>query len=296
MNIVGNRKIFYTISCTLFLVSIIALLVFGLKLGIDFTGGSILSVEYTGTGRSSIGEILKRLAPLNLGEVRVQPTGDRGITIRLKHIDEPTHQSVIAALGSGVMEREFTTVGPTIGQELKQKSGLAVILVILLIVIYIAWAFRRVSKPVASWKYGATTVVALFHDVIIPAGFFAIAGHFFGFEVDTLIVTAILTILGFSVHDTIVVFDRIRENLKKLGEKRDFAAIVNQSVAETMTRSINTSLTVVLALVAVYIFGGDTTRIFSLTLIIGIIVGTYSSIFIASPLLVTWNQFSRRKS
>lgn len=191
------------------------------------------------------------------------------------------------------MERRFDTIGPTIGQELRTKSLIAIALVILLIVSYIAFAFRSVSQPLASWKYGATTVVALIHDVIIPAGFFAVAGRFLGFEVDTLFVTAVLTILGFSVHDTIVVFDRIRENLKRPSFRGDFEALVNQSVRETLVRSLNTSLTVILALAAVYFFGGVSTKVFSVTLIVGIVVGTYSSIFIASPLLVTWNNFRR---
>ena len=232
---------------------------------------------------------------LNLGELRLQPTEERGLLIRLRHIDELAHQAMLAALGGSVIEKRFDTIGPTIGKELARKSLWAVALAILLIVLYIAWAFRKVSLPIESWKYGATAVIALVHDVIIPAGFFALAGRFYGFEVDTLFVTAILTILGFSVHDTIVVFDRIRENLKKRGFQGDFGALVNQSVRETLVRSINTSLTVVLAMAAVYLFGGATTRIFSLTLIIGIIAGTYSSIFIASPLLVTWHQLQSSK-
>ncbi len=295
MNIVAHRNIFYTISTLLFVVSIGAVFLFGLRLGIDFTGGSLLGIEYPDSTRPSSDEIVKAIAPFDLGEARIQPTGEKGFLIRLKHIDEPTHQAILSSLGSKARELEFTTVGPTIGSELRQKSGLAVVLVILLIVIYIAWAFRKVSEPIASWKYGATTIVALVHDIVIPAGFFAVAGHYLGYEVDTLFVTAILTILGFSVHDTIVVFDRIRENLKKYGQNLDFSTIVSKSVAETIVRSLNTSCTVVLALLAVYLFGGETTKVFSLTLIIGIAIGTYSSISIASPLLVTWHEMKKSK-
>lgn len=295
MDIVANRKIFYAVSGCLFLASIVFVLVFGLRFGIDFTGGSILEVAFSGVPRPSVEELNSRVAPLNLGDVRLQPTGDNGLIVRLRHISEPEHQSLLRAFGTGAAEQRFDTVGPTIGRELRTRSLIAVILVILLIVIYIAFAFRKVSKPVQSWKYGATTVIALFHDVIIPIGFFALMGRLFGFEVDTLFVTAVLTILGFSVHDTIVVFDRIRENLKRNPQGKDFASLVNQSVHETFTRSINTSLTVILALAAVYFFGGETTRIFSLTLIVGIIVGTYSSIFIASPLLVTWHQYREER-
>jgi len=295
MNIVAHRNIFYTISAVLFIVSIGAVLLFGLRLGIDFTGGSLLGIEYPNSIRPEAGEIEKTIAVLSLGDVRIQPTGEKGFLIRLKHIDEPTHQAILSSLGSEARELEFTTVGPTIGNELRQKSGLAVVLVILLIVIYIAWAFRKVSEPIASWKYGVTTIVALVHDIVIPAGVFAIAGHYLGYEVDTLFVTAILTILGFSVHDTIVVFDRIRENLRKSGQNLDFSTIVSRSIRETIVRSLNTSCTVVLALLAVYLFGGETTKVFSLTLIIGIVIGTYSSISIASPLLVTWHEMKKSK-
>ena len=302
MNIIGKRKIFYALSGVLLLASISSVMFWGLRLGIDFSGGSILEVEFSNS-RPASGEIAERITALNLGEVRLQPASARGLLVRTRHIDEAEHQMILQTLGPEVREIRFDTVGPVIGKELQRRSLWAILLVILLIVSYIAFAFRKVSEPailgraagLASWKYGMTTVVALIHDVIIPAGFFAVAGRFFGFEVDTLFVTAILTILGFSVHDTIVVFDRIRENLKKRSFPGDFQTLVNQSVNETLVRSINTSLTVVLALAAVYFFGGASTRVFSLTLIIGIIVGTYSSIFIASPLLVTWHQLQRKR-
>lgn len=305
MNIIANRRIFYSLSGALILASIAAIIFWGLKFGIDFTGGSILELEFKGQ-RPSVDALTARTQDLNFGDIRFQPSGDRGVIIRMRHISETEHQELLNRLGNGnsqdpnrpelapqITEKRFDTIGPTIGSELQRKSVVSIILVILLIVSYIAFAFRKVSLPVESWKYGVTTIVALLHDVIIPTGFFAVAGRFYGFEVDTLFVTAVLTILGFSVHDTIVVFDRVRENLKKSLGNTDFAALVNQSVNETFTRSINTSLTVVLALAAVYFFGGESTKVFSLTLIVGIIVGTYSSIFIASPLLVTWRQWKR---
>ncbi len=295
MNIVGHRKVFYIFSVTLLIASVAAIGFWGLRLGIDFTGGSLLEVEFR-TERPAVPELKKSTNPLDLGEIRFQPIGERGLFIRLRHITEAEHQAILLALGrvEGVLEKRFNTVGPTIGRELAQKSLLALGLVILLIVSYIAWAFRKVSAPVASWKYGLATVVALVHDVIIPTGIFALAGHLAGYEVDTLFVTALLTILGFSVHDTIVVFDRIRENLRRRGASEDFGSLVNTSIGQTFARSLNTSLTVVLALLAVYLFGGETTRVFALTLIIGIVIGTYSSIFIASPLLVTWHQWQKR--
>lgn len=305
MNIVGKRKIFYACSGIVMLASIIALGVFGLHFGIDFTGGSILEVEFA-KNRPTVEAVRLALEPLELGAVVIQPTGERGFLLRFSHIDETKHQAILLGLdgiaegGAGddaaVTERRFDTIGPTIGRELRQRSLLAVGLVILLIVSYIAFAFRKVSAPVASWKYGIITVVALLHDVIIPTGLFAVLGKFAGYEVDTLFVTAVLTILGFSVHDTIVVFDRVRENLKRESPRPElFPEVVNRSVNETFTRSINTSLTVMLALAGVYLFGGESTRIFSLTLIIGIIIGTYSSIFIASPLLATWYQWDAKR-
>ena len=308
MNIVGHRNVFYAISGFLVLASLTAIAAFGLPLGIDFTGGSLLEVEFR-DARPEVGELSSRLTALNLGEIRFQPTGERGVIIRARHVDESTHQEILRRLSNPqpgtrdpetISEKRFDTIGPVIGRELARKSAMAIILVLLLIVAYIAWAFRAVSLPVArkgeprtlaSWKYGLVTVVALLHDILIPAGFFALAGRLAGFEVDALFVTALLTILGFSVHDTIVVFDRIRENLKRRASTAEFGTVVNQSVGQTFTRSVNTSVTVLLALTVISIYGGTTTRAFSLTLLTGILAGTYSSIFIASPLLVTWHNF-----
>lgn len=290
MNIVGHRKIFYVLSGALMLGAALSIIVFGLHLGIDFTGGSLVEVEFTGPRPSADDLVLRLMSVFGSAEsgIRLQPSGERGLIIRLRHISEAEHRSLLGTLGGGVVEKNFDTIGPAIGAELERDSLVAIVLVIVLIVSYVAFAFRKVSAPVASWKYGVATVAALAHDVLIPTGLFALGGRLYGVEADALFVTAILTILGFSVHDTIVVFDRIRENLKKSNSRADFGAIVNQSVNETFTRSINTSLTVALAMIAVYLFGGVTTRVFSLTLVVGVIVGTYSSIFIASPLLVTW--------
>ena len=172
---------------------------------------------------------------------------------------------------------------------------MAVVLALVFIILYVAWAFRHVSKPVSSWKYGVAAIVALFHDVVIPLGIFSALGHFKGVEIDTLFITAILTILGFSVHDTIVVFDRIRENLRKLKQSEQFDVTVNRSINETLARSINTSFTVLLVLLAVFFWGGETTHYFTLALMLGVIFGTYSSIFIASPVVVIWNRISSGK-
>jgi len=180
-------------------------------------------------------------------------------------------------------------------KSLKIKALEAILAVLAAIILYIAWAFRKVSDPVSSWKYGVTAIVALAHDVIIPTGIFVLLGHFMNVELDILFVTALLTILGFSVNDTIVVFDRTRENLARDHHKHDFEFIVNKSVNETIRRSINTSLTTFVVLLAIYLFGGETIKNFILALMLGVVVGTYSSIFLASPLLVVWEKFSRRR-
>jgi preprotein translocase subunit SecF len=190
--------------------------------------------------------------------------------------------------------KSFDSVGPVLGAEALRKAYVSILLVLAGIVLFITFAFRKVSEPVSSWKYGLTAVIALAHDVIVPAGVFAVLGHFAGYEVDTLFVTALLVVLGFSVHDTIVVFDRVRENLKNSGTLKPFAEIVGDSISQTFVRSINTSMTTLLALVILYIFGGSGTEHFSLVLIIGIAIGTYSSIFIGSPLLVTLQKWSNK--
>ena len=288
LNIIGKRKIYYIISGVFIVASAVALLLWGLKFGIDFKGGSILEVAYPANGRPEISVINDSLKPLNLSDLKISPVGNNGVNFRFSETDEATHQEVIKALKSNaVEERRFSSIGPTIGTELKQKSINAIIIVLLGISLYIAWAFRKVSQPLSSWRYGLATLLALFHDLIIPIGLFAYLGRFYGVEVGTNFVVALLVILGFSVHDTIVVFDRIRENLKRYSSL-DFTSLVNQSVNETLVRSLNTSFTVLLTLLALYVFGGESLKYFILALMVGIFSGTYSSIFIASPLLVSW--------
>ncbi|QQG45401.1 MAG: protein translocase subunit SecF [Candidatus Sungiibacteriota bacterium] len=294
MDIIGKKYVFLTLSATLLVVSFVAIGLWGLRLGLDFTGGSLLEVEYQ-NDRPAVEEIKKSLESLSLGTLAVQPTGEKGMILRFKDINESLHQEILTKLGPGAKEFRFDSIGPTIGRELKQKSIMALGFAVLAIILYIAWAFRKVSKPVSSWKYGITAVIALVHDVSIPTGVFALLGHVRGVEIDPLFITALLTILGFSVHDTIVVFDRTRENLHKLKAMEPFEVTVNRSVNETLSRSINTSFTVLLVLLAIFFLGGETTRYFSLALMLGIIFGTYSSIFVASPLLVIWQKFSLKK-
>ena len=287
IDIIGKKKIYYAISAVFIVASIMALLLWGLRFGIDFKGGSILEVAYSDNERPETNQIIDSLKPLKLNDLRISPVGDNGVNFRFRETDETTHQEIMKILGGNIEERRFSSIGPTIGTELKQKSIKAIIIVLFGISLYIAWAFRTVSRPLSSWRYGVVTLLALFHDLVIPVGLFAFLGHFYGVEVGTNFIVALLVILGFSVHDTIVVFDRIRENLKRYASL-DFGLLVNQSVNETLVRSINTSFTVLLTLLALYVFGGEILRYFILALMVGIFSGTYSSIFIASPLLVSW--------
>lgn len=301
MNIIGHKYKYLTFSGILIFGSIACLLVWGLNVGIDFTGGSLMEVEFTQGTVPTVDNVKEVLVPLKLGDIIVQPIGDKGMILRFRDVDEQTHQQILMAFGGlegpkETIERKFDTIGPTVGKELRSKSFAAIGLTALGIVLYLAWAFRHVSKPVASWKYGVVAVSAFIHDVTIPLGVFAVLGHFYGVAIDSLFITALLTVMGFSVHDTIVIFDRIRENLAKLKHAEPYEDTVNKSVNETISRSINTSLTVLMVLLAVFIFGGETTRYFALALTVGIIFGTYSSIFVASPLLVIWEQSMRKKS
>ena len=293
MFIVNNRKKFYAISAVLVGASIVALTIWGLNLSIDFKGGAIVEISYP-DGRPAVAEIEKNLEKLNLGEHSIRPVGETGFLIRTRELEGLERADLLKALSDNgakkIIEERFDSVGPLLGKEAVRKSLFSIIFVIICIVLFITFAFRKVSEPVASWKYGLITVLALVHDVLIPAGVFAVLGHFQGVEVDTLFVTALLVVLGFSVHDTIVVFDRVRENLKVNREthsKKPFEQIVGESINQTFVRSINTSLTTILVLIVLFFVGADTTKLFSLALIIGITAGTYSSIFIGSTLLVT---------
>ena len=284
-NFIKYRRAYYIFSGILILLSLVSLVVYKLKPGIDLAGGSILELNFKDI-RPSNQDIETRLSQFNLGEVVVQPTGDKGVIIRTVAMSEETHQEILKKF-ENAEERHFESIGPTIGNELKQKTKVALILALLAIATYIAFAFRRISRPVPSWKYGIATIIALFHDILIPLGVFAYLGKMYNVEITIPIIAAILTILGFSVHDTIVIFDRIRENLLKRSSL-PFEEIVDLSLNQTLGRSINTVLTVLFVVLAIFFFGGETLKYFSLALIIGIISGAYSSIFIAPPLLISW--------
>ena len=289
MNIKNNQSILFVLPIVLSVFAIGAIVTWGLKPGIDLAGGSMLQVSYD--TRPVIEDVNKKLVELSYGEIRIQPSNDTDFILRQKELTDEEKKKlmeILATFGT-VREVQFNSVGPTIGEEIVRKSWWAIALVSLSIIAFIAFAFRHVSKPIASWKYGIVAIITLLHDILIPTGLFAYLGYARGAEIGVFFIVAILTTLGISINDTIVVFDRIRENLRLNEERKTsetFADLVWKSIFQTMARSINTSLTVIIMLVALFILGPDSTKDFSLTLIIGMVAGTYSSIFLASPLLV----------
>lgn len=284
MFIIKYRKIFLGISAVFISLSVAAIVFWGINFGIDFRGGSQLEVVYEGARPEKI-DIENSIKELALGDVLIQPVGDNGYSLKTRDISDSEKESIIASLGDGVSESSFTSVGPSVGAELVRKSIVSFILVALGIILWIAYSFRKVSKPVSSWKYGLIAVTALVHDVIIATGFFALFSNLMGKDADTLFIVAILTVLGLSVSDTIVVFDRIRENIRHM-QSRPFEEIVGNSLNQVYTRSIITSLTTILVLLSLVFFGPSSTKLFAITLAVGMVFGTYSSIFFASPLLV----------
>jgi preprotein translocase subunit SecF len=300
MFIIKYKKVFFFISGLLTLLALASMVYFRpWNIGIEFKGGTILEVGYP-EGRPDIDTLKARLEQLEWTGTMVQATGEDGYIIRTKSLSELERQQLMGVVSENgsihIEERRFNSVGPTIGAELRNKAGLAMGIVILAIILYIAFAFRHVSLPVSSWVYGFVAIVALVHDVIIPAGVYVALGHYFiDVQIDVLFITAILTILGFSVHDTIVVFDRTRENLR-LRTWKEFDVTVGRSVEQTYVRSINTSMTVLLVILMLYFFGGETTKNFALTLAIGVTTGTFSSIFLASPLLVQIADWQERRA
>ncbi|HLD21138.1 MAG TPA: protein translocase subunit SecF [Patescibacteria group bacterium] len=293
-NIVSHRTIFFALSGALVVLSFLAVPVLGLRLGIDFTGGSLLEVTTTQT--VDVESLRSSMRDQGYPALSIQSSGENTVLIRTESLTESEHQTLLVALGEnldGLQEQRFDSIGPVIGQELRRTAVTGVFITLLLIGLYIAWSFRKVSEPIASWKYGILTIVAAFHDVIITVGVFVVFGALFGWEMGAAFIAAILTILGYSINDTVVVFDRTRENLAKhIGN--NFEETVERSIKQTLTRSFNTSFTTILALLAIFLFGGESTRPFALALMIGIGVGTYSSIFLASPLLVSWEHWANR--
>jgi preprotein translocase subunit SecF len=303
MFIVNNRKFFFVLATILMLSSALAVWRFGFNLGIDFKGGSLLEVSYQ-TARPELEATKAELDTLNLGNYILTPSGELNYILKTRDLSPAEKVVVLSAFqnlpaqagdsANPAKEERFNSIGPVVGSQLKTKAMTAIIVVIICIVLFITFAFRKVSKPVASWKYGLATIIALAHDVVIPTGVFVTWIHFHGGEIDLLFVTALLAILGYSVHDTIVVFDRVRENLRTAHGNEPFIETVGKSVTQTFGRSINTSLTIFLSLVALYFIGGESTKDFAFVLLVGVIAGTYSSIFVASPLLVTLERLQKK--
>ncbi len=282
------KWLYFAISLLVLIPGAFSLLRYGLRLSIDFTGGTLLEVQ------SSPADFIKIAKDQNLELSSVQPSQEGIYLLRFKHLDKDQNEKFKQALGKDAVEKRYESVGPTVSRELTQRAFLAVIAASLAITAYVAWSFRHVPKAYSSWKFGVSAVIALLHDAFVVVGLFSLLGHFYGVEIDALFVTALLTVIGFSVHDTIVVFDRVRENLPKM-PKQSFSDVVDFSLGETLVRSLNTSLTVVLTLTALLLFGGQSIRWFVVALLVGIVSGTYSSIFNAAPLLVMWETHKSRK-
>jgi preprotein translocase subunit SecF len=295
MFILRFKKLFFALAILLVVGSLAGIITKGFNWGVDFTGGSIVEIEYSETIPTQ--ELVAATVKSSIPDATVQQVGDKGFMIRTTELTQDAKDKLLKDIKSTgeFTEKKFTTIGPAVGKELRTKSIVSIILISLAITLFVAFAFRSISKPVASWKYGIIVIAVLLHDIIVPAGFFAWSG----IQVDTLFVVGVLTILGVSVNDTIVVFDRIRENLKKYHQGKNalpFADIVGKSISETFTRSLMTSLTVLLALLALVVFGPESVKTLSLTMLLGMFFGTYSSIFIAAPLLVVWNNWQNKKT
>lgn len=299
MYIVRHRTLFFWITGIILAAALGSSFIFGLPLGIDFSGGSLMQIGYP-NGVPPIETIEKQVSIVPLGPVSVRASGENAVSIRMRTMTPTEHEAVFASLSSNASTTElsYTSVGPALGSQFANKALWAILAVVLVIALYIAFAFRKVSRPVSSWYYGLAVIAILAHDLVIPAGFYAVLAHFTNAQVDALFITALLALLGYSVNDTIIIFDRVREHLahnEKTNTKESFEVTVGKSIDETMTRSINMSLTVVLALGALVLFGAAATRDFSLVMLVGVIAGTYSSVLLAAPLLIPLaNRFAKK--
>lgn len=297
LNIIKHKNIFFLISLLIIVPGLVSLLLFGLRLSIDFTGGSrIVFVFPEDVSSSTVTKTREVFTEKDIEVATIQPSGNT-LILRTEPVTEKLDTEIITDLKAEVGEfqqESFETIGPVIGQETTMDAIKAIVVASLLIVFYIAWSFRKVPKPTSSWRFGVTAIITLLHDVLVLLGLFSLFGYFFRVEIDSLFITALLTVMGFSVHDTIVVFDRIRENLLK-GKTANFAETVNVSILQTLNRSLNTSWTALLVLFSLLLFGGDTTKWFVIALMIGILSGTFSSIFNAAPLLVLWDEIDKKR-
>lgn len=298
LQIIQKRKYAYVLSAILTGASIVLIALWGLRLGIDFKGGTLMEVQFTKDPVPQVAEVQKSLSELSLQSLTLQPTENKGMFIRYLASDENANDQVLAKLKAfdpDIKQLRTDFIGGSVSEQIKKNAWSGIALSIIGIAFYIAWAFRRVSGIVTSWEYGLGAVIALAHDIIIVIGLFAVLGHYYDVEIGVPFVAALLTILGYSVNDTIVVYDRVRENLMRTSKKEDFENIVNRSLNETLGRSINTSMTVIITLIAIVLFGGESIKYFGVALLAGVVFGTYSSIYIASALLVTRYNMKMKK-
>jgi preprotein translocase subunit SecF len=296
--VVKNRLYFYIFSIFIVVLSFLAIFIWKLNISIDFKGGSIIEISAPDLAKSA-DEVKESSLSVGLEIQSASSSGNDKLVIRTKNLSPEEHTKLIenlkVSVNQSIVEDNFQTIGPVVSQDLTRKAIWAVVIASIAIIFYIAYAFRKLPKSASSWHFGVTAVIALIHDLIVTTGFVALIGHFYSWmQVDSLFITALLTIMGFSVHDTIVVFDRIRENLVR-HPGADLETLSNDSILQTISRSINTSLTTILVLLALFLLGGESIKHFVLTLIIGITFGTYSSIFIATMLLVSWNNLTNKK-
>ena len=289
-NTLKYYKFWFSASALILIFGVVSLLLFGLKLGIDFKGGTLTEIRFN--KNYELNSVKTAIEKTDITGFVLQPSENNSLIIKTSSLEKEKHDEMLSKIRESAgdfNETQFQSIGPVVGKELKKNAIYQLILVSLGIILYISYAFRKVPKPMTSWRFGWSAIIALLHDLLFVLGFFSILGHFWGVEIDSMFVTALLTVLGFSVHDTIVVFDRIRENLKiYAGQSLEF--VVNHSIAQTIVRSLNTSLTVLFVLLSRLLFGGESIRYFVLALFVGIIVGTYSSIFIASPVLMLFQK------
>ncbi len=293
-NIIRKQKYFLIASATLNLLAIISVFIFHLNLGIDFKGGTLWELKFAQNVENEDLRVFFR--ERGWGDLAVH-NAEEGKILKFRALQEGEHDALLATLQEQfgeIEELSYETIGPTISAEIKKKAILSLVLASLGIILYIAWAFRKVSKPISSWQFGIAAIIALVHDLLVMLLVFVIMGRFWEVEINTFFITAMLTVLGYSVNDTIVVFDRIRERLKNRANE-PFPSLVNKSINETILRSLNTGLATILVLIVIFLFGGESTKWFILAMIVGIVTGTYSSIFIASPMIIIWEKLKQRR-
>jgi len=296
INFIKYKNIFIALTLLMVAASVGAIAVYGLKPGIEFTGGSVLEIEYKDV-RPANDAIRAKIAEAGVKEINIYTTGDKGLTVRTENLNSETHGKLLEKLQATGQyeEKTFEAIGPVVGKELTQKMSMLVFVSLVAMLIYIAVAFRNVPGPVSSWQYGVASFLILVHDVLVPLGVFAALGNIAGVQITIPIITALLIVVGYAINNVIVVYDRIRENLLR-DHKTDFAEISNRAINQTLSRQINTSLATLLPVFAIYFWGGASLKYFALALILGIATGTYSSVFLASQLLLVWMGFKKNKS